>query len=57
MQFRVIGMGIAFKKPCQMIESGKFVTQEGHMKIVAEKDPKKYILLIVLVSVFVYLVM
>ncbi len=57
MQIHVIGMGIAFKKPCQMIESGEFFTQEEHMKIETEKDPKKYILLLVLVGVFVYLVM
>ncbi len=40
-----------------MIESGEFFTQEGHMKIVAEKDPKKYVLLLVLIGVFAYLVM
>ena len=40
-----------------MIESGEFFTQEGHMNITAEKDPRKYILLLVLVGVFVYLIM
>jgi hypothetical protein len=39
-----------------MIESGEFFTQEGRMKLEAEKDPKKYILLLVLIGVFVYLV-
>ena len=40
-----------------MIESGEYFTQEGNMKIEAEKDPKKYILLLVLIGVFVYIVM
>ena len=36
---------------------GEFKTQEEAMKLEAEKDPKKYVLLVVLIGVFIYLVM
>ncbi len=36
---------------------GEYKAQEEAMKLEAEKDPKKYVLLIVLIGVFIYLVM
>lgn len=36
---------------------GEYNTREEAMKLEAEKDPKKYLLLIVLIGVFIYLVM
>jgi len=34
-----------------------FLVREGSMKIETEKDPKKYIILVVLIGIFIYLVM